>query len=453
MAPLVMQCVLQLAETAGLRLREQDIEAMGRWMAERQAALALPAPEKYLALFAAADSAGRRERELLAVRFSTRESYFFRDPGQFDLLASTILPELIERRADARRLRIWSAGCANGEEAYTLAIIVDELAARLAGWNVQILGSDISSAALQRMRRGTYGDWSFRILGGERKARNFRPEGTRWQIAPHLRALVSARQLDLVRESFADPDGGPAPFDLILCRNVFIYLDKDAVGRILAKFARVLGEGGYLVTGHAELFDQNLAPLSVRIFPQSTVLQKVAQPAAASPPARVSPSLAGRIAATAGRSAAPEVAPTTAAEDREQLLQSAWHHADRGRSSEAEQDCRKALAIDALDPRPHFLLAQLARERGDALAASALLNRVLYLDSSFVAAYLELGALDEKAGNSDRARQRYETARSALERLPANASVAPYGEATVADLLGYVEGLLRAPVAATTGTG
>ncbi|MDP1909056.1 MAG: hypothetical protein Q8K85_12210 [Hyphomicrobium sp.] len=155
-----------------------------------------------------------------------------------------------------------------------------------------------------------------------------------------------------------------------------------------------------------------------------------------------------RIEGPASRSeqhAVPTMPPAAPAEDCDRLMQAAWRHADRGMSDAAEQDCRKAIALAAFDPRPYYLLAQLAQERGDAMQAKSLLKKVIYLDSSFIAAYLELGGLHAQAGENERARRMYETARTALVKLPATAAVAPYDESTAADILAHVERLLGAP--------
>ena len=465
--PQNMQQVCHALRTAGLRLRQQDVEALSHWIAERVHRLALPGIEQYGKLLSAESTAGRRERELLTAQFTTGETYFFRDRGQFDLLATTLLPELIERRADQRHLRLWSAGCAAGQEAYSLAMLVDELAPRLAGWNVLILGSDINAEALKSARRGVYGDWSFRALDEARKQRYFQPHGDQWRIDPRLRGMVTFRRGDLIRDRFPDAAIGLDDFDLILCRNVFIYLDAQAVARIAAKFAAALAVGGYLVTGHSELFGHDTAPLRVRMFAQSAVYQNTAQPVAAMgfgealakiqvpASAALPPSLgiewqAARVEHRAALST-PAAAP---AENCACLMQTAWRHADRGMRDEAKEDCRKAIALAAFDPRPYYLLAQLAQERGEVAQAKNLLKKVIYLDPCFIAAYLDIGALDARAGNVELSRRMYDTARKALSKLPATAVVAPYGESTAADILAYVERMLAAPageIAASAG--
>jgi len=343
-------------------------------------------------------------------------------------------------------------------------MLVDELAPRLVGWNVQILGTDINSDALEQARRGVYGQWSFRALDETRKQRYFQRHDNQWRIDPRLRDMVTFRRGDLIRDRFPDAEAGLNDFDLILCRNVFIYLDAQAVAQITAKFAEVLAEGAYLVTGHSELFGHDTAPLRVRMYAQSAVFQKTAQAAAEAGlgvalahvqvpavAALFPSSCVARKTPRAEHRAIPSPPLAAPAEDCDRLMLAAWRHADRGMPDAAEQDCRKAIAQAALDPRPYYLLAQLAQERGDEMQAKTLLKKVIYLDPSFIAAYLELGALHAQASESDRARRMYETARAALGKLPAQAAVPPYRESTAADILAHVERLLG--TAATEAAG
>jgi chemotaxis protein methyltransferase CheR len=142
------------------------------------------------------------------------------------------------------------------------------------------------------------------------------------------------------------------------------------------------------------------------------------------------------------------LSPVAPAQDYDQLMQTAWRDADGGMPAKAEENCRKAIAVAAFDPRPHFLLAQLAQERGDPIQAKTSLKKVIYLDPSFIAAYLELGAVYAQAGENDRARRMYESAGKALKKLPPQATVAPYSESTAAEILAYVHRLLGGPAGA-----
>ena len=446
--------------TTGVYVRKQDLDRLARWADGRIRVLALAGVEPYGELLAQDNAAGRLERELLTVRFTTGESYFFRDRGQFALLRDTILPELIERRAVQRSLRIWSAGCATGEEAYSLAMLVDELAPRVAGWNLLILGTDINANALEKARRGVYGQWSFRALDAARRQRYFRESRDEWKIDKRLRDMVTFRPGDLVRDRFPDAESELHDIDLILCRNVFIYLAPRAVAQITAKLADALAEGGTLMTGHSELFGHSMGPgsLRTRVFAESVVFRKSAKPVpeavfAASPPrsqesysaAVCLPDPAEQRAVPALPPPAPPTPPISPIEGLEALMQAAWGLANRGACDAAAAACRNATAIAALDPRPYYLLAQLAQERGNAEEAKTMLKKVIYLESSFIAAYLELGALYEKEGDAERARRMRQNARSELKKLPAQAVVEPYGESTAEEILLFVERLLGEP--------
>jgi len=142
----------------------------------------------------------RAQVETLATHFTIGETYFFREPEVFTIIEQQVLPELIvARRASGdRRLRLWSAGCSTGEEAYTLAIVVTRLLADLKDWHVTILGTDLDSRALRKAAMGVFGDWSFRGVPAAVKERYFQPKGERlYKISPSLRAMVHFNYLNL----------------------------------------------------------------------------------------------------------------------------------------------------------------------------------------------------------------------------------------------------------------
>jgi chemotaxis protein methyltransferase CheR len=441
--------IAELARAStGLWVHERDLGRLALWAAGRASALALSGIEPYGALLAEDSVSGRRERELLTVRFSNGETYFFRDQGQMELLAATLLPRLIERRAAQRSLRLWSAGCASGEEAYSLAMLVDELAPRVDGWNILILGTDINAEAIRKAKEGSYGQWSFRALDAARKQRYFRERGGEWKIDPRLRDMVRFSQGDLLHDRYPEPGTELHDMDLILCRNVLIYFAPQAVAEITAKLAGTLADGGTLMTGHTELVGHPTGSLRVRVFPGSVVLQKTAQAAAPPLPAlraplrSAPPAPAARAASVPPAAAAQTIAPAAALEA---LLAAAWLEANRGARDAAAATCRKATAIAGFDPRPYYLLAQLALERGNAEETKTLLKKVIYLDPSFIAAYMDLGALYERDSNTVRARQMHENARRELKKLPPQTRVRLYGESTVGEILAFVERQLAQP--------
>ena len=352
------------------------------------------------------------------------ETYFFRDHGQFDLLRLRLLPELIARRRGAKKLRLWSAGCASGEEAYSLAMLVDMLLPERDGWDILILGSDIDPAALDKARCGRYRQWSFRMVPPALQQRYFQRVGDEWALDERIRRMVTFRAVDLIGGPF--PGGELRDMDLILCRNVFIYFGAGAVAAVADKLADALCEGGYLMTGHTELIGHRMPNLRSRLFAEGVVYQRAAPiPAKIPLPVRISlsPAAAQR---TPG-------APQPGAPRAEELLATAREFADRGEYDQAEQSCRQLLAAAPLDAEPHFLLAQLAQLRGDFELAGELLDKTLYLDPRCVAAYLELAALCERAENLPRAQTLRRAALDIVRSLPGDAMVEPY-ETTAAEL-------------------
>lgn len=444
---------------AGLRVREKDEHKLARWLQERSRARQLDSIAAYEQLLAADSPEGRREREALTAYFSTGETYFFRDRGVFSLLADNILPELIGRRTARRSLRLWSAGCASGEEAYSLAMLLDELAPQLTGWEVAVFASDINTHALDSARNGVYSQWSFRSLDETRKARYFQPCPRGWKIDARLQKLVTFAPLDLVHDHF--PASGIDGFDLILCRNVFIYLAPSAVAQIAGKLADALADGGYLITGHGELIGCSTPGLRSHLLAESVVLRKETPSAPSGAPGKApamafpapSPPVQARRPTVAGpRASSPRVAaaaksattsPRPRVADLETELQAAWQAANRGASDAATAACRRAIASTPCDPRPYYLLAQLAQDGGILDEARTLLNKVLYLDPSCVAAYLDLAALHARAGDTAGSRRMRQRARKLLAALPPETRLAMPRDTTAGELLQSVDRLLE----------
>ncbi len=188
----------------------------------------------------------------LASAISTNVTAYFRESHHFDLLTNELLPRWLAEKKSGGRLRIWSAGCATGEEPYTLAIVLAE-ALEKHGGNVdaKILATDLSPQALETARKGVYPIERLEGVSAERRRRWFlRGEGEYDQYAcvhPRLRELVSILPLNLLHDW---PMQGP--FDAIFCRNVVIYFDKPTKQRLFQRYAGLLPEGGYLFLGHSE---------------------------------------------------------------------------------------------------------------------------------------------------------------------------------------------------------
>jgi chemotaxis protein methyltransferase CheR len=179
---------------------------------------------------------------------TTNESFFFRDKIPFDQLRDTILPKLMAARAARRRIRIWCAAASCGQEPYSIAMLLREMGPRLDGWRVEIVASDLSNEVLAKARSGVYSH--FEVQRGLPIAfllKHFTRKDENWQIAPEIRAMVQWRQLNLLGD-FAHL----GVFDLVFCRNVLIYFDRDTKVRVLERVAHIVEPDGYLVLGAAE---------------------------------------------------------------------------------------------------------------------------------------------------------------------------------------------------------
>jgi chemotaxis protein methyltransferase CheR len=179
---------------------------------------------------------------------TTNETTFFRDINPFESLQTTVLPELIERRARTRSLAIWSAGCSTGQEPYSIAMAIREHFPELATWNVTILGTDISPTVLERARRGRYGQLEVnRGLPAHLLVRHFTRVGMEWEIEEPIRRMVRFQRRNLIHEW-----SGLPPFDIVFVRNVMIYFDVESKRRVLARMHGQLAANGYLLLGASE---------------------------------------------------------------------------------------------------------------------------------------------------------------------------------------------------------
>jgi chemotaxis protein methyltransferase CheR len=194
------------------------------------------------------DPARAAELQLAIDLLTTNETYFYREPLQLHALAREILPQLARTRGAERSLRILSAGCSTGEEAYTLAVLVKD--SRLFdGWNVEVVGCDISTRCIDQARAGVYGEHAFRNPESETMRRWFHLRGGKWAIDDSIKRMVR-----FGRENLLDPRAlaGVERLDVLVCRNVMIYFDLAARKQVLATFHRKLRDGGWLLLGHSE---------------------------------------------------------------------------------------------------------------------------------------------------------------------------------------------------------
>ena len=269
----------------GYRQSHGNLSRLEKYLAARIKALNLASIDDYRSYVTGNGPAHISERQVLAEVLTSRETYFMRDRGQMALLRSRILPELIRRRRECglRYLRLWSCACSTGEEPYSLAILLRELLQDFDTWDIRIYGTDINATALRRAEAGVYGAWSFRECDAEFVRSYFLPHAHGWEIRQDIKSQVSFLHNDVLHDRLPDAGRDLANFDLIICRNLFIYLDTEAIGAVAHKLAECLMTGGYLLTGHGELINGRPELLQARMHEESIVFVKESGPIAAFP--------------------------------------------------------------------------------------------------------------------------------------------------------------------------
>lgn len=429
--------------------RHADVEAALRHV--------LPDPsdlDRLAGLLAAEDEA----REELVARLTIGESYFFRDPAQFELLRNEVLPALADARSGVP-LRLWSAGCAGGEEPYSLAILCAELGLG----NAHIIGTDISRARLAHARAGVYRPWALRGLPARVLDAWFERDGARFALRPQIRDRVEFRYLNLAEDRFPSLTDGVWGMDVILCRNVLIYFDRVTIERVAARLIDCLSEDGWLICGASdpaigEIVDCDVvltpAGLAYRrprpgavgawqltVAPTGGLPQQPAPPpaqAALPPPAPREPAVPAGAADDADDAAALERAYAGrdyAAVDALAARMIATNPgprpwivrvralANRGFLNEAGRAAAAALERHRDSAELLYLHAVLLSESGRHADAAAALRRALYLDPSLAVAHLALADARARLGDRLGQRRALRAAQELLALLPADAVV------------------------------
>jgi chemotaxis protein methyltransferase CheR len=392
------------------------------------------------------DPTNRVAREAFVASLTIGETHFFRNRPQLDALRDAVLPDLIERRATERRLRIWSAGCASGEEAYSLAMLIDALLPDRARWDILILATDINRSSLELAQNAVYGGWSFRHVTTDIMERYFTRRDQRYHLDPAIRQMVTYSYLNLVDDGYPSMASNTDDMDLILCRNVLIYFGQDTIRRVAMRLEQCLAPGGWLLPGHAETpmpvfrqtFEAHDFPMAVCFRKRSSLVDPSEPVPTAPPPAddltrtpvvralapvpEPSPAVidngpsdavaAALYACDSGRTEdalamLDRLIHTTA--DGEAALSKARILASQVRLDEAEAAAQCALERDPMGAEAHYVLGLIHQEQGLAERALESLRRAVYLDPGLVLGRFSLAVMFAATGQIARAGKELDT--------------------------------------------
>ena len=432
------------ARTAAADLGMVDAEEFVRWV------LASPAISQSV--------------QVLARHLTVGETYFFREKPALDALEQRLLPELIAaRRNTTRRIRIWSAACCTGEEPYTLAIILSRLLPDWKEWDVRILGTDINARFLEQAAAGVYREWSFRATPDWCKARYFKASPDGQTIDPEIKKMVTFSSLNLATGDFVSQGLIAGGIDIIFCRNALMYFTQDQAIRAIQRIAYSLRPGGCFFLGHAETLRGLSEDFHLRHSGDAFYYQRKDAP----PPRRIprparAPATAApdhvawvdvirlaseRVEALAGRASAfnlPTLPPgrrdlgpaldlmrrerftealvllrelrPESGEDPEALLLEAMLLTNGGRFADAEEVCRRLLAVDGSNAGARCAMALCREAVGDPEGAAEHDRIAVHLDPGFAMPRLHLGLLARRAGERSVARQELGEALALLRR-------------------------------------
>jgi chemotaxis protein methyltransferase CheR len=427
-----------------------------------------------------ASPAGAAERQSLLDEVTIPETYFFRNPPQIRALRNHVLPALVKQAtaSGSKRIVVWSAGCSTGDEPYTIAMLLREVLPVMDGWDVRIIATDLSQRALAAAKRGRYGRRSLQLAEAERVNRFFEESDGDYVVKEEVRRLVEFRHHNLVTD--------PAPFlpgevDLVLCRNVTIYFDRETTRELMGRFHRVLVDTGYLFLGHAETLwrvtdafrlvsigdsfvyqrDDSALPTKPSVITSSAHASAISDAAAdrkqtrdklhgvlgalgklsrrhGEEPATVEVVVPTARTSTDRLAALPRLVAPPLADSAQPTVPGAapvLGAMGQGQYREAIRLADAALVAEPLNGQVHYLrgmaLTNLGRDR-DALVS---LRKAVYLDSQAGFAHFLLAGTLERIGESKAAARSYLAAAQALGSRPADAQAEELGGRNIFELV------------------
>lgn len=355
--------------------------------------------------------------EELIAELTVGETYFCRDADQFATLRTEILSDIARRRGDDALLRAWSAGCASGEEPYSLAILFLEQ-----GLRFSLLATDISRRALAKALEATYTVWSLRGTEPAFRERYFDQANDRFVLHDDVRRSVRFEVLNLASDDYPSSITGTADLDLILCRNVFIYFDTATIRSVGRRLVSSLAPGGWLMIGASDPMLDGIDGLQRVTFPSGVAYRRrehVVAPQIARPAEWIASTPAASARTTVAReSPAPLLPILQPQHDREaeEAIEQLRNAADAGPTRDALELSGRLIDRFPLAAELHLLQGMLLIDLDRHDVAEAALRRSLFLDGSSSIAHFTLALVLRRSGNDAAAARSFQNAIAAAER-------------------------------------
>ena len=397
------------------------------------------------------------EFEYLIGGITVGESYFFRDESQMAFLRDVYFPQLITSRRQEGNLslRVWSAGCSAGQELYSITIMLHEMLPDISDWQLHLLGTDINTDALTLAIKARYSEWSMRALNNWQKQRYFKRVREHYELDRTIRDSARFAYLNLSDDSYPSILNETHALDLILCRNVLIYLQRPVIDSIVEKMRNCLCNDGIIMLGATDTFTITVPELTLYNHDFIHYYRKAAADSSLIPlqhdPVADKASTDTGLPDTPShvKSAKPQPAaaadnipeqPFDIASAIELIRQQQWQElvnkttlidittnslllqfrakalANLGQLEEAAECCVQSLTIDSTDKHSYFIYGLVLLELDQISEAEQAFNRTLYLDRFFVEAYYQLGMLMVRSGRLHAGIKQLENALREAER-------------------------------------
>lgn len=483
-----------IAEQTGLHFPERKRADLERGVLEALGKSRHASIETYFRILAS----DKDEMDRLITRLTVGETYFYRDQNQFRLLENDVFPNLIsEKVATTRRLRVWSAGCASGEEPYSIAIILRELIPYFDTWDTLILATDINRLALEKAAKAQYGKWSFRSMPETWLDRYFSISGKeRYLLSDPIKNSVSFCQLNLKSNVYPSFANNTCDLDLIICRNVSIYFKQETTDEIMGRFYDCLTDGGYLLVGASDpippaekfwarsysgafIYQKKSTDFEARQKPRKRQPAAIQVQPIAAPPAQVTAPRASavrkkreaekkedkktekteapaKVDLLAEGQALLEMGQPALAADKlkakleqdpasvQALLLMAKVEVARGHLRRAQRWAERVIEANKLNVQAHYLLSAIHQGLGSEDKAIDALKKTIYLDKGFIAAHFSLGCLFKKQNKIFMAEKAFKNVVRLMVGRPKDEIVPETNGITYGKLLQVAEMNLRA---------
>lgn len=443
------------------------------------------------------------QAQKLATFLTIGETYFLREKKALDYLEYDYLPRLInERRNTNKQIKIWSAGCASGEEPYTVAIMLKRILPNIKDWNITILASDINSEFLEKAKKGQYTKWSFRGSSEDFKLNNFKMvEDKYFQLKDEIRNMVTFTNINLASDSFHSAEGKLNSFDIILCRNVLIYFSKEGIQSIVTKFYNSIKENGVLLLSPVEtsnLISSKFSPIIFKgftIYIKTDKKEQIAVNTFSSEkditynpllnknikiPIVSKTKVSNKVKLNINSKKKVEIRKREISKESindssnyekallfykkglfeksekiihsipegektnnyNKLLLLARIYANKGKLVESEKLCLEAINIDKVNANAHYLYATILNEQGKNSEAVTSLNKALYLSPDFALGHFLLGNISLSNNNKTASKKHFENALKCLKKQKSDEQLDESDGITVGRLTAIIKSIL-----------